>query len=72
MESAIEIGSLWARDGKQYMVAHVGQTVKDADAANWQPAVGYQKVMRDEGDGEPEPIRVRTESDFRAKFSPVA
>ena len=71
MESAIEIGSLWERDDKRYMVTNVDQptarfTVKDADAANWQPALAYQGV-----DGDEHATRVRTIADFRAKFTPV-
>lgn len=67
MESAIEIGSLWRRDGKDFAVIHVGQEMKDADAANWSPAVGYQAVSGDDNT-----VRIRTESDFRAKYSPAA
>ena len=71
MESAIEIGSLWGRDGKRYMITQIGQperplTVKDPDAANWSAAVAYQAV-----DGDEAATRVRSVADFRAKFTPL-
>lgn len=61
----IEQSSLWARNGKRYVVISLDYTTKDADAANWSRAVVHQ--IEDAS----EPVRVRTESDFREKFERV-
>lgn len=61
----INVGDEYERDGTSYQIVHTDQTVKDADAANWQPAIGYQSNDDDS------PVRVRSRLDFLAKFTRV-
>lgn len=61
----ITVGDEYERDGESVTIVHTDQTVKDADAANWSPAIGYQSNDDDS------PVRVRSRKDFLAKYTRV-